>query len=266
MRRRRTRTRTKTYLITVLLLVSVALGAFVGNALGNANALKLQQEEQKKAAAIQKELDDLKEAIKQEEEKQEEPLPWYLVLVNPTTYMEEGYVPELASVSGSYKVDARIVDAAKLMLSDAKKAGLNVIVCSAYRSVEQQKQVFSDSMRRRVNSGMRYWEAYVETTKNVAVPGTSEHSLGLALDLISQSYQELDEKQANTAEAKWLAQNCYKYGFILRYPSDKSDITGIVFEPWHFRYVGVEHATKIMESGLTLEEYLEQYQKGEIEI
>lgn len=263
----RARKRRRMVPIAIVLFMGVVLGAVGGVTVGALSSQKsmqvatekIQKEEQQKVEALQKELDALKEQMNKEEEE----LPWNLVLVNPTTYMKEGYVPELATVSGSYKVDVRIADAAKQMLADAKKAGLDVIVCSAYRSVEQQKQVFSDSMRRRVNSGMRYWEAYLETTRNVAVPGTSEHSLGLALDLIARSYQGLDEQQANTAEAKWLAANCHKYGFILRYPSSKSDITGIVFEPWHFRYVGVEHATKMMESGLVLEEYLEQYKKGE---
>lgn len=262
----RARKRRRMVPIAIVLLMGVVLGAVVGVTVGTLSAQKdiqaatdkIHKEEQKKVEALQKELDALKEQMNKEEEE----LPWNLVLVNPTTYMKTGYVPELVTVNG-YKVDTRIADATKQMLADAKKAGLDVIICSAYRSVEQQKQVFSDSMRRRVNSGMRYWEAYLETTRNVAVPGTSEHSLGLALDLIARSYQGLDEAQANTAEAKWLAANCHKYGFILRYPSEKSDITGIVFEPWHFRYVGVEHATKIMESGLVLEEYLEQYQKGE---
>ena len=253
------RARKRRQMMLVILLIGIVLGAVGGLAIGNRSAKILQKEERQKAELLQKELDKLKEQMNTEEEE----LPWNLVLVNPTTYMKEGYVPELATVSGGYKVDARIVDATNQMLADAKKAGMDVIICSAYRSVEKQKQVFSDSMKRRVNSGMRYWEAYLETTRNVAVPGTSEHSLGLALDLISRSYQGLDEQQANTAEAKWLAANCHKYGFILRYPSDKSDITGIVFEPWHFRYVGVEHATKMMESGLVLEEYLEQYRKGE---
>ena len=93
---------------------------------------------------------------------------------------------------------------------------------------------------------------------SVALPGTSEHGLGLALDLISNQYSELDEKQAETKEAKWLEENCYKYGFILRYPPEKTAETGIIYEPWHYRYVGQEAAKEIMESGVTLEEYLEE--------
>jgi D-alanyl-D-alanine carboxypeptidase len=110
---------------------------------------------------------------------------------------------------------------------------------------------------------MSYWEAYEETALNVALPGKSEHALGLALDLISNQYSELDEKQQTTAEAKWLAENCYKYGFILRYPPEKTNITGIVYEPWHYRYVGEEHAAKITERGITLEEYIQEYYEAE---
>ncbi len=88
------------------------------------------------------------------------------------------------------------------------------------------------------------------------MPGYSEHATGLSLDITSEDYQNLDEKQADTAESKWLAENCYKYGFILRYPPEKADITGIIYEPWHYRYVGKEAAKEIKEKGITLEEYL----------
>ena len=155
-------------------------------------------------------------------------------------------------------MDSRIADAARKMLKDAKKAGMQIVICSAYRSVERQEQVFNDSLKDRLNQGMSYWDAFADNRLSVAEPGTSEHALGLALDLISNQYTELDKGQEDTKEAKWLKENCHKYGFILRYPSEKTDITGIIYEPWHYRYVGVEHATKIMESGLTLEEYLEE--------
>lgn len=92
-------------------------------------------------------------------------------------------------------------------------------------------------------------------------PGTSEHHTGLALDIVSQNYQLLDEEQENTPEQQWLMHNSYKYGFILRYPNDKSKITGIHYEPWHYRYVGKEIAKEIYEQGICLEEYLENLQK-----
>ena len=93
------------------------------------------------------------------------------------------------------------------------------------------------------------------TAQYIAVPGTSEHSLGLAVDLNS-----LEESFEQTAQFKWLIEHCAEYGFILRYPKDKEDITGISYEPWHYRYVGEDHAAKIMEQGLCLEEYVQQAQ------
>lgn len=213
------------------------------------------KEEKEKQEEMQNELDKLREELDVDVQS----LPWNMVLVNWKHPMQEGYTPELAELERGYEVDVRILDAAKQMLADAEAAGLQIEICSAYRSVERQKQVFNESMSERVGQGMNYWEAYTETSKNVAEPGTSEHALGLALDLISRQYTELDEGQENTREAKWLAENCYKYGFILRYPPEKTSITGITYEPWHYRYVGVEQAMKIKEAGVTLEEYLEHY-------
>ena len=101
-------------------------------------------------------------------------------------------------------------------------------------------------------------EARTETAKNIAIPGTSEHQLGLAVDIVDKNYQILDETQEDTAVQKWLMENSWRYGFILRYPTDKSDITGIVYEPWHYRYVGKEAAEAIYNEGICLEEYLEK--------
>ena len=183
--------------------------------------------------------------------------PWYLTLVNDTNPMQEGYVPELTKVVGEYQVDSRIAEPLKQMLADAKKDGMKLSVCSAYRSVEKQKELYNLYMGN--ESALRQKLLLAGTggdNKTTAYPGKSEHSLGLAVDIVSAKYTALDEKQKDTPEAKWLAKNCYKYGFILRYPVDKTDITGIIYEPWHYRYVGKEDAKKIMELGITLEEYL----------
>ena len=109
-------------------------------------------------------------------------------------------------------------------------------------------------------TGLGRAEAEELAAAEVARPGTSEHQLGLAVDIISNVHPELDESWAQTEEAEWLKENCADYGFILRYPPDKSGITGIVWEPWHFRYVGEEAAQYIMENDLCLEEYLEEQQ------
>ena len=100
-------------------------------------------------------------------------------------------------------------------------------------------------------------QAEAETAKSVAVPGTSEHQLGLALDIVDKSYQMLEEDQQDTPAQQWLMANCWRYGFILRFPKDKEAVTGITYEPWHYRYVGEEVAKTITEGGLCLEEYLQ---------
>ena len=142
------------------------------------------------------------------------------------------------------------------MLSDAKDAGLSMYVASAYRSYEKQREVFNNTMQDWISQGYSPLNAYDETKKSVAVPGTSEHATGLAVDIISSEYEELDDRQGDTEEQKWLMEHCWEYGFILRYPPEKSDVTKIVYEPWHYRYVGKEAAKEITEQNITLEEYV----------
>ena len=107
--------------------------------------------------------------------------------------------------------------------------------------------------------GMSYMDAYAVSSQAVTVPGASEHQIGLAFDIVSDKYTELNAGFAETDAGKWLAQNRSEYGFILRYPLGKEDITGIEFEPWHFRYVGKDAATIISEEGITLEEFWDKY-------
>ena len=257
--------------LVIYSIIVLLIGGMLGSSIGRSKeekrsekkvaqaVAKVQEKDDKKLKEVEKQLYDLKEQVNGEEVK----LPWNMVLVNGDHPMEEGYVPQLKELEEGLSLDSRIIDAAKEMLADAKKAGLHIDICSAYRSVERQEQVFGESMKERVKDGMSYWDAFNETALNVAIPGTSEHALGLALDLISNQYTELDERQETTAEAKWLKENCHKYGFILRYPPEKTNITGIIYEPWHYRYVGVEDATEIMKLGITLEEYLQDYYQPE---
>lgn len=183
---------------------------------------------------------------------------WALVLINETYPLDTEYRPELAEAVEGKFVDARILSDLSEMLEDAVADGMQMYVCSAYRDYQSQWEVFNTTMVDWINQGKSPLEAYEETKKSVAVPGTSEHASGLALDIVSTKYGELDDKQAETEEAKWLAENCWRYGFILRYPPEKSAVTGIVFEPWHYRYVGKEAAKEIKEKDITLEEYLSQ--------
>nr|WP_330382165.1 M15 family metallopeptidase [Mediterraneibacter massiliensis] len=183
---------------------------------------------------------------------------WALALVNDSHPLATDYVPELTEIDTERSVDKRIAEDLEKMMQDAQDEGLSMYVASAYRSYEQQREVFNTTMQDWIVQGYGPMDAYDETKKSVAVPGTSEHATGLAVDIIASDYEELDEAQGDTPEQKWLMEHCAEYGFILRYPPEKADVTGIIYEPWHYRYVGKEAAKEITEKGLTLEEYLEQ--------
>lgn len=186
-------------------------------------------------------------------------IPWNLILVNKEHPLPEDYQLETVTLSNGLKYSAQAYDALQQMMDACRAAGLEPLVCSAYRSVERQTELFDNKVNSYLADGLSYEEAYAATATEIAIPGTSEHSTGLAADICALSYQLLDESQADTAEQKWLMAHCAEYGFILRFPKDKEDITGIIYEPWHYRYVGVEAAREITEQGLCLEEYMELY-------
>jgi D-alanyl-D-alanine carboxypeptidase len=146
------------------------------------------------------------------------------------------------------------------MLHDCRSAGYSPLVCSSYRTWEKQTTLFSNLLEKYRSQGLDEAAAYTAAAAEIAPPGTSEHQLGLALDIVSSAYQVLDENQADTPVQQWLMAHSWEYGFILRYPQDKSDFTGIIYEPWHYRYVGREAAEEIHRSGLCLEEFLAQIQ------
>lgn len=183
---------------------------------------------------------------------------WNLILVNKNNAISEDYQFNLKQLDNGHAVDERCYDDLQHMMDDCRAAGLEPVICSSYRTNEKQAELFNRQVEKWKNLGYSDNEAEIEAGKLVAVPGTSEHQLGLALDIVDISYQILDEKQENTAVQKWLMQNSWKYGFILRYPTDKRDITGISYEPWHYRYVGKKAAKEIYDAGLCLEEYLTQ--------
>ena len=210
----------------------------------------------------------------QEEPKPEEPKPtepevkpssgktgaYELILVNPTHYIPEGYEPDLETVQGKYKMDKLASSAAKELVAAAKAAGYDMQLCSAYRTVEKSAELYERQVKQWLSYGYDEATAKVEAAKWVAPPGTSEHHTGLAMDLVSSDYwgqySDLEHAYENFDSFKWMVSHCAEYGFILRYPKDKQDITGITYEPWHYRYVGKENAAYIMENGLCLEEYL----------
>ena len=171
-----------------------------------------------------------------------DPALWSLILTNTTNPLPEGYAPELASVgsnsrNGEQFMDARVKEPLEQMFAAAKADGIELVARSAYRSTQEQTTLFNSMKQDYINQGMSEEEAFAATKQWRNEPGTSEHETGLAVDV-------------------WLREHAPEYGFILRYMKDKTDITGTSFEPWHYRYVGVEDAQKITAQGVCLEEYL----------
>lgn len=191
---------------------------------------------------------------------------WKTVLVNSTHAMVDGYVPELVTVDNTnFQFDARAAADLNAMLQAARDEGLSPMICSSYRSWERQTALFEKQVEKQQNAGLSYEEAYEKAKTVVAYPGTSEHQTGLAADIVATSHQLLDDSQADTAEQQWLMANCWKYGFVLRYPLGKSEYTSIIYEPWHYRYVGQEVAQYLTENGLCLEEYWQQLEAQQVE-
>ena len=186
---------------------------------------------------------------------------WKLILVNKQHPIPDDYDFHLGTISGTMRCDERIITPLLDMMKAARKDGVTLIICSPYRDMDRQTMLFNNKVRKYMDSGMSYMDAFNLASQAVTVPGSSEHQIGLAIDIISDGYSSLDEGFGKTAAGKWLAANSYKYGFILRYPAGKEDITSIEFEPWHFRYVGVDAATFISENDICLEEFWSIYVK-----
>ena len=179
-------------------------------------------------------------------------MDWKIRLVNKENPLPEDFEVELENIDGTRKFDKRAIEALKQMLKDIKEQGItNIWVQSAYRSIDYQKNLYQKSINKYLKIGISQEEAEKLTEKYINKPGTSEHNLGLAID-----FNEVDEGFENTKAYSWLQENASKYGFILRYSKDKEEITGVKYEPWHWRYVGQEHAEKMKEQNLCLEEYV----------
>ena len=182
-----------------------------------------------------------------------------LTLVNPWNTIPDGYEPQLCTLSDGQQIDRRCYDDLMRMLDDCRAAGNSPYICSAYRTWDKQQALFDNKIQRLENEGMDADTARVEAAKVVAVPGTSEHQLGLCADITDKFYEVKTRDLEKTALFQWMYAHCQEYGFILRYPADKESITGVMYEPWHFRYVGKEAAAYIMENNLCLEEFLDLY-------
>lgn len=182
---------------------------------------------------------------------------WRLVLINKQHPIPEEYEFTLGTIKGAMKCDERILEELLAMLQAAKSDGVNLVICSPYRDLNRQEVLFSRKVKNYMSRGMGYMDAYKLASQAVTVPGASEHQIGLALDIVCDSYTMLNEGFGETEAGKWLAQYSCEYGFILRYPQGKEYITSIEYEPWHFRYVGRDAAIAITEQNITLEEFVE---------
>lgn len=181
---------------------------------------------------------------------------WKLICVNRFRYVDSSVETsiQLSYVAGSSeRMDKRAAAAYEQMYAAAKADGYTLTPCSGYRSYSTQKRLYNEFVNDYMDKGYTEAEAHDLASKRRNPPGSSEHNLGICMDIIcaasSANFQ-------NTEEYKWLCDNAHKYGFILRYPEDKVSVTGVKFEPWHWRYVGVENAETIKNSGLCLEEYM----------
>ena len=181
---------------------------------------------------------------------------WKLILVNAEHPVPEDYSVTLKELRNDQWVDERIYPELQQMFDDARAEGIYPLINESYRSAERQQEILDNYIAAYEAEGLSTEEAQQRALEVVAKPGTSEHQLGLALDII------VEYEEDSTVTWQWLKENCWRYGFILRYPEDKTEITGISYEPWHFRYVGAEAAQQITERGITLEEYLEDIDAG----
>ncbi len=183
-----------------------------------------------------------------------EPDPWNLILVNGKNPIPAGYEIQLAEVEKGHKVDYRIADALTQMLADARADGILPRITSSFRTDADQQAIMQEYIDDYLAQGYTQEEAEAEARNWVALPGTSEHQIGLAVDISTADWN----KQSAYVVWEWLEANCTRYGFILRYTEEWASMTGTSPEPWHFRYVGVEAAEEITAMGVCLEEYLGQ--------
>lgn len=181
---------------------------------------------------------------------------WNLILINAQNKLPDDFSVELTEIENGQAVDSRIAQELQNMLNACRKEGLSPLICSAYRTPEKQQKLYDNKRERLIADGFTRYGVDTEAAREVALPGRSEHQSGLAVDMVDTTNQNLNETQESTAVQQWLMEHSWEYGFVLRYPNNKREITGIIYEPWHYRYVGKEAARQMKEQGLCLEEFL----------
>lgn len=179
---------------------------------------------------------------------------WNLIVVNRWNAIPEDYSVTLTELPNGQKVDSRIYPDLQKMFDAAGEEGIYLVVGEAYRTAEEQQKIFDDRIQNYIAEGYSRNTAKKLAEEWVAIPGTSEHQLGIAVDI------NADQSRSSNEEVyTWLAENAHNYGFILRYPQEKEDITGTSYEPWHYRYVGREAAEEIYTDQICLEEYSKMF-------
>ncbi len=186
---------------------------------------------------------------------------WKLVVVNRANPISDDYdYSNITEKIGKYPFHYEVAQQLRKMFAAAKEDGYSLVIVSGYRTKERSEVLYNNKVAQLKAEGYSEKDALEEAARWIAPPGTSEHHTGLAADIVQAGYftkhSSLNWVFDEYPEFEWLYEHCAEYGFILRYPKDKQDVTKITYEPWHYRYVGVEHAKKIMESGVCLEEYV----------
>ena len=176
---------------------------------------------------------------------------WSLILVNRDHPLPDNYTIDTVTLSNGQIVDERIYPYLQKMFDDMRSEGIYPEVVSGWRTYEKQQQLMDEKIQEYAAEGYSYEEAVAKAEKWVAIPGTSEHQLGLAVDINADGINSYGDEVYG-----WLLENAWKYGFVKRYPEDKTEITGIINEPWHYRYVGYDAAKEMTEKNLCLEEYV----------
>lgn len=229
--------------------IFLAIGIMIGRIGRNNGTENHSQESQENGINGQEVAEELERQVSSE------PNPalddWKIRLANKDNILPSDFTVELAKIDKIRKFDKRAIEDLQKMMNDLKKAGYtNIWVQSSYRSIQEQEKLYQGRVKEYMNKGKTQEEAERLTQETINKPGASDHNLGLAVDFneVTSSFERLKGYQ-------WLEDNAQDYGFILRYPKDKVEITGVTYEPWHWRYVGQEHATIIKEHHFCLEEY-----------
>ena len=250
MKKRKRRKVTKRFIAFIVIVVILII-------VGISKAVK-SIKTKKTSAEVQNNLEAIHNKIDNEGKENKEIKDWRLKLANYDNILPEDFEIELSNIYENRQFDSRAIKYLNTMLDDMRKDGItNIWVQSAYRSVKSQRKLYDNSVKKYLDQGKSKKEAEELTLKYINKPGASDHNLGLAVD-----FNNVDQDFEKMKGFEWLTENAEKYGFILRYPKDKENITKINYEPWHWRYVGQEHAQKMNELNMCLEEYVKYLQKN----